>query len=326
MTAGPGGDQGRDDELRDDDGWLRAVETIPAALDGERIDRVVALVTGQSRADASALVLDGHVTHNGTVVTGKSARVVEGDELVVQWQPVAPTVAVEPDASIVVPVVHVDDDVIVVDKPAGLVVHPGAGNQTGTLVHGLAAAYPEILEVGAADRPGIVHRIDKETSGLLVVARSVAAYDSLVAQLGARTVHRRYDALVWGTFDVGQGRIEAPIGRSAREPTRMAVSERGREAITHYDVLDAFTEPVELSRVSCRLETGRTHQIRVHMLAIGHAVVGDRRYRGDRQSFEVPRLFLHAAELGFDHPVTGESMRFESPLPADLSEVLGRLS
>ena len=127
---------------------------------------------------------------------------------------------------------------------------------------------------------------------------------------------------MWGTFDVGQGRIEAPIGRSAREPTRMAVSERGREAITHYDVLDAFTEPVELSRVSCRLETGRTHQIRVHMLAIGHAVVGDRRYRGDRQSFEVPRLFLHAAELGFDHPTNGARLQFEEPPPEDFLETV----
>jgi 23S rRNA pseudouridine1911/1915/1917 synthase len=320
------GDLGDELELADDDGSMSVVEVIPAALGGERVDRVVALVTGLSRADAAELVRSGEVLVGGTPATGKSLRLAEGDELAVRWVPAAAAAAIEPDPSVIVPVVHADDDVIVVDKPAGLVVHPGAGNQYGTLVHGLVARFPEILEVGAPDRPGVVHRIDKETSGLLVVARSPRAYESLVEQLSARTVHRRYDALVWGAFEVGHGRIEAPIGRSNREPTRMTVSERGRPAITHYEVVEPYTEPVEVTRVSCRLETGRTHQIRVHMLAIDHPVVGDRRYRGDRQSFPVPRLFLHAAELGFEHPATGEHVRFASPLPADLDGVLGQLS
>jgi 23S rRNA pseudouridine1911/1915/1917 synthase len=225
-----------------------------------------------------------------------------------------------------VPVVFADDHVIVVDKPQELVVHPGAGNARGTMVAGLLARFPELAAVGEPVRPGIVHRLDKGTSGLLVVARTPQAYASLVEQLSARTVDRRYLALVWGVPDPPTGMVDAPIGRSRRDPTRMAVSTTGREARTRFAVQQRFTEPVEAALVECRLETGRTHQIRVHLAAIGHPVVGDPRYRGARRSFPTPRLFLHAHSLAFDHPATGERVSFASPLPADLQGVLDRLS
>jgi 23S rRNA pseudouridine1911/1915/1917 synthase len=300
-------------------------EIIPAALAGERLDRVVSLVTGASRADATVLVATGEVQVNGTVVTTKARRLVEGDEVRVTWELGAPPAPMQPDPSVTFTVVHEDDDVVVVDKPAGLVVHPGAGNDSGTLVHGLLARYPDMIDAGDPARPGIVHRLDKDTSGLMMAARTERAYEALVEQLSERRVDRRYTSLVWGHFDVTSGTIEAPIGRSMREPTRMAVSERGREAITHYWVRTAFTEPVPVTLVECKLETGRTHQIRVHMQAIGHAVVGDNRYHGARQSLPAPRMFLHAAHLAFDHPVTGEALAFDAALPDDLQAVLDTL-
>ncbi len=301
-------------------------EVIPAALAGERLDRVVALVTGASRADASALVAAGDARVNGRPVTARAHRLAEDDELVVEWDPVLAVHELVADPTVAFDVVHEDADVLVIDKPAGLVVHPGAGNDERTLVNGLLARYPEIEAVGQEGRPGIVHRLDKETSGLLMVARSPAAYDDLVAQLSARQVDRHYEALVWGAFDVPSGVVEAPIGRSSRNATRMSVSVSGKPAITRYDVRRTFADPVVTSLVECRLETGRTHQIRVHLQAIGHPVVGDDRYRGARESFVVPRLFLHAATLGFVHPTTAVPLSFSSALPADLVGVLDRLS
>jgi 23S rRNA pseudouridine1911/1915/1917 synthase len=206
------------------------------------------------------------------------------------------------------------------------VVHPGAGNTDRTLVNGLLARFPEMAGVGDPARPGIVHRLDKGTSGLLLVARTQLAYDELVAQLAAREVQRGYRALVWGHLETSEGVIDAPIARSDREPTRMAVSAHGREARTHYALERTYAEPVATSLLACRLETGRTHQIRVHLAAIGHPVVGDDRYRGTRSSFRVARPFLHAASLGVRHPATGEWLTFTSPLPADLQAVLDRLT
>ncbi len=301
------------------------IETIPAALDGERIDRVVALLCGLSRARAAALVDEGDVSIGGVAVASRSVRVREGDEVALRLPVDVPGPSLQPDASVVVPVVYDDDDVVVVDKPAGLVVHPGAGNRRATLVQGLLARYPEIAAVGEPDRPGIVHRLDKDTSGLLMVARSPPAHRALVAQLAARTVTRRYLALVWGHPSSPRGAIDAAIGRSGREPTRMAVSSLGRAARTAFEVLRVFREPVEVALLVCRLETGRTHQIRVHVNAIGHPVVGDRRYGGARQSLAVPRFFLHAAHLGFDHPCRGERLAFDSALPPDLDAVLAGL-
>ena len=301
-------------------------EVVPAALDGERIDRVVTLITGCSRSEAATLIADGRVHVDGEAVTVRSRRVAEGDEVVVDRDATVGLTAPEPDRSVAFVVAHEDDDVIVVDKPAGLVVHPGSGNRSGTLVHGLLARYPEIEGVGGdPDRPGIVHRLDKDTSGLLVVARTEAAHADLVGQLQDRSVDRSYRALVWGRFEVPAGLIEGGIGRSRRDKTRMAVSAAGKEARTRYEVLATFAEPVDVSLLRCRLETGRTHQIRVHLSSIGHPVVGDATYGGVRESFPVPRFFLHAAELGFDHPGTGERVHLTSPLPDDLQAVLARL-
>ena len=296
-------------------------ERIPAALAGERVDRVVAMLTDLPRTEAAALVADGHVRLDGTVVSGKSRKVAEGEVLTVEV-PERRVAGVAADPSVHVPVVFADDDVIVVDKPAGLVVHPGHGNDRGTMVQGLLAAYPELAAVGEPDRPGVVHRLDAGTSGLLVVARSAAAYSSLVEQLQSRSVDRRYLALVAGTVESPAGVVDAPIGRSGSDPTRMAVRADGREARTAYEVRERFTEPTAATLLECKLETGRTHQIRVHLAAIGHPVLGDPRY--GRSPLRVPRPFLHAWRLAFDHPTTGERVSFESALPADLEAVRAR--
>jgi 23S rRNA pseudouridine1911/1915/1917 synthase len=303
----------------------RLDEELPPALDGQRVDRVVAMLSGLSRTEASALVHDGGVSVDGRVVTRGADRLSAGSRIAIDVPDAVDTDPVaEPD--VVVPVVHEDADVVVVDKPADLVVHPGAGHATGTLVGGLLARYPELVEVGERSRPGIVHRLDRGTSGLMVVARSARAYESLVAQLAARTVERRYRTLVWGHPDSPNGLIDAPIGRSPRQPTKMAVVTDGKEARTRYETVRTFTEPTDLALLTCRLETGRTHQIRVHLAAIGLPVVGDDRYRGVREALVLARPFLHAEHLAFTHPATDERVAFDSPLPADLADVLARLS
>ena len=296
--------------------------TIPDALDGERIDRAVALLTGWSRGDVQALLGRGAVLVDGNAV-GKSHRLRSGAvvELLDEPAPAEPPSA-EPEVE--VDVRYEDHDVIVVAKPAGIVVHPGAGHSSGTLVHGLLARFPEIATVGDPFRPGIVHRLDRDTSGLMVVARSARAYEALVDQLAARAVERRYDALVWGHLDAPRGTIDAPIGRSAARRTRMAIRDEGRPARTAYVVDRAFDEP-RCSRLSCKLETGRTHQIRVHLAAIGHPVVGDATYGGRRDSIELSRPFLHATHLAFAQPVTGDILTFDEPLPAELAAILDSL-
>ena len=305
---------------------MRFAEVVPEALAGERVDRVVAMLTGCSRSEAAALVAAGEVRVDGRAVTTRSTKLAVGALVEVEApDPDAPPeLAPEPDVP--VPVVHEDEHLLIVDKPAGLVVHPGAGQHTGTLVHGLLARYPEIAGVGVDPiRPGIVHRLDKGTSGLLLVARTQEAYHELVAALAAREVHRRYRTLVWDHVAAPSGLIDAPIGRSQREPTRMAIVEHGKEARTRYDVLATYDEPVAVTELACTLETGRTHQIRVHLRSIGHPVVGDNRYDGARQSLPFDRPFLHAELLELDHPVTGEPVRAESPLPEDLRALLARL-
>jgi 23S rRNA pseudouridine1911/1915/1917 synthase len=305
-------------------------QTVPAALNGQRVDRVVALLTDLSRTRVAELVAEGAVSVAGRTVTSRSRRVTQGEELEVALpdEPSAPTLAPNPGvASPVVNVVHADDEVIVVDKPAGLVVHPAPGTRGPTLVHGLLARFPDLalLEPGQPDRPGIVHRLDKGTSGLLVVARTAAAHRSLVSQLRRRSVDRRYLALVCGRVDEAGGVVDAPVGRAASERTRMAVSAGGRAARTHYQVVERFADP-PASLLECRLETGRTHQVRVHMAAIGRPIVGDVRYGGrDASVLSLERPFLHAHELSFDHPATAERRTFSSELPADLEEILGLL-
>jgi 23S rRNA pseudouridine1911/1915/1917 synthase len=305
---------------------VRITEVIPEGLAGERIDRVVAMLSSCSRAEAAELVDAGEVLLGGTPATNRSAKVRLGDEIEIEVPDREAAARLVPEPDVAFPVVYEDDDLLVIDKPAGLVVHPGSGQRTGTLVHGLLARYPEIAAVGPdPSRPGIVHRLDKGTTGLLLVARTQPAYEALVAALSARTVHRRYRTLVWGHVAAATGLIDAPIGRSPREPTRMAVAVRGKEARTRYEVLATYREPVEVTLLACTLETGRTHQIRVHLRSIGHAVVGDVRYDGARQSLPMARPFLHAEALELAHPVTGEPLTFESPLPADLQAVLDQL-
>jgi 23S rRNA pseudouridine1911/1915/1917 synthase len=296
---------------------------IPPTLDGERLDRVLCLIWDMARSEATDLIASGAVTLGGRPVATRARRVVAGQELEVVLPEARSSAAMAGETGgDELALVHVDADVVVVDKPAGLVVHPGAGRATGTLAQALLGRFPDMARTGDPARPGIVHRLDKGTSGLLVVARSQTAYDSLVAQLAARTVDRRYLALAVGTIETDAGVVDAPVGRRSTDRTRMAVVAGGRPARTHYRVLARFTEPADVTFVECKLETGRTHQVRVHLAAIGHPVVGDARYGGARQSVPVARPFLHAAHLAFDHPTTGERCQFDSPLPADLEAVL----
>jgi 23S rRNA pseudouridine1911/1915/1917 synthase len=313
----------------------RPLVEIPAALSGERVDRVVALLSGRTRAQVARLIAAGGVRLGNLTVSAGSRRVQAGELLETDLgllteagRAVAHAAA---PGEVPFRVVHADSAVIVVDKPAGVVVHPDAAHPSGTLVAGLLGSYPELarlpeLGCGEPDRPGIVHRLDKDTSGLLVVARSADAYRSITAQLAARTMSRTYLALACGAVEAEAGVVDAPIGRSLRDPTRMAVAVGGRAARTHYRVLARFAQPLEASFLELRLETGRTHQIRVHLAAIGHPVVGDARYRGDRRRSGCARPFLHAAGLAFVNPASGREVSFTSPLPADLVAVLGRFS
>ncbi len=299
-------------------------EEIPAALDGERLDRVVALVTGVSRSVATAAIDAGSVLVDGAVASSGKVKLRAGQVLelgeITEPAPSAPRA----DPSVEVTVVYEDADVLVVDKAPGVVVHPAPGNAEGTLVNGLLARYPDLAGVGEAHRPGIVHRLDAGTSGLLAVARTPAAHAALVAALAKRQVTREYLALVWGHPDNDAGVIDAPIGRDPRDPMRMAVVIDGRVARTRYEVEQTFDDP-GVALVRCWLETGRTHQIRVHLAAIGHPVVGDLAYGSARHTLPAPRPFLHATHLGFTHPVTNERLEFEAPLPSDLEAVLDAL-
>ena len=216
---------------------------------------------------------------------------------------------------------------LVVDKPAGLVVHPGAGHARGTLAAALLSHAPEIEGVGGPRRPGVVHRLDKDTSGLLVVAKTQAAYDSLTAQLAARTVTRRYLAVVHGLILPSAGVVDAPIGRHPHDRIRMAIrpTGRGKRAVTHYRVLERFRD---FTWLEARLETGRTHQIRVHCLSIGHPIYGDEVYRlrsSGRLPIDVAGIALHAWALAFVHPVSGSRLEFSSPLPPRIERVLSYL-
>ncbi len=303
--------------------------TVPASLDGVRVDRAVALLADLTRSAVDGLVTAERVRVDGRTVGSRSTPLREGQALEVDLPEDVGADRPGPDPSVAVPVVHVDDEVIVVDKPAGLVVHPGAGHRTGTLVNGLLARFPELAALAEGpgadpDRPGIVHRLDRGTSGLLVVARTPEAREGLVAQLAGRRVQRTYRALVFGAVEGEAGVVDAPIGRSATTPTRMAVSRTGRQARTRYQVDGRFSRPVATTLLRVELETGRTHQIRVHLAAIGHPVVGDDVYARGRSlpGAVVERPFLHAAGLAFDHPATGDRVSFTSPLPADLADQL----
>ncbi len=319
------------------DGGAREMDLeVPRSLDGQRVDRSIAMLTGLPRSAVAALVAEGRVTVDDAVVRTRSHPLVAGQRLRV----VVPAVVVQgpvPDDSIEFVVVAEDEDIVVVDKPAGLVVHHGAGHHGATLVDGLLARYPEMAGLppagaGEPDRPGIVHRLDKGTSGLIVVARTPAAFHSLSDQFRRHSAGRSYLALVVGLVDADRGVVDAPIGRSSREPTRMAVRTGGRPARTAYRVRSRYRSPSPSTLIEADLETGRTHQVRVHLAAIGHPVLGDTRYGGSRSSPEAlvrdlgaGRVFLHAYRLSFDHPAGGR-VTWESELPADLRRVLDRLT
>ncbi len=297
-------------------------EELPAALDGERLDRIVALLADVSRSVAVKVIAAGGVAVDGQPATSGKVRLEAGQVVDVDEATVPEAARPVGDPGVEIDVIHEDDAVIVVDKAPGLVVHPGAGNPDGTLVNGLLARYPELADVGDPFRPGIVHRLDAGSSGLLVVARTAEALDALVAQFSSRTAGRRYDAVVWRHPDAPHGIGDAPIGRDPSDPLKMAVVADGRPARTEYQVVERYDRPAELARLSCRLETGRTHQIRVHLAAVGHPLLGDNVYGERRPTFGLTRPFLHAAELTFDHPTTGARLTFTNPLPADLRDFL----
>ncbi len=304
--------------------WAPVREEIPEALEGERIDRVISMITGASRSVVASWIVDRTVAIDGRVVDKPSLKVRAGQVLSAPDDDDVTPDVVAPDSTVTPAVIDVDDDVIVVDKAAGEVVHPGAGHAMGTIVQGLLARYPEIATVGEPDRPGVVHRLDKGTSGVFVVARSERAHAALTSQLRDRSVGRRYVTWVWGRPDNDRGVVDAPIARAIRDPTRMSVRDDGKDARTHYVVQQRWSE-IGIARLACRLETGRTHQIRVHLEAIHLPVVGDARYGRGRDPLGLDRPALHAAELEFIHPGDGALRSYSSALPADLVALETRL-
>jgi len=300
---------------------------IPGSLRDIRIDRVLSMLTGLSRSEASAILANGGVTLNEKVIVKSSVNVEEGQHLVA-FLPAPETGYVEPDPSVMVDVVLDDPDFAVINKAPGQVVHPGAGQRTGTLVAGLLALYPQIQELsneGLCDplRPGIVHRLDKGTSGVLVVAKTPEGFLHLSAQLAERLMERTYLGMVEGHVSEERGVVDAPIGRSTRTPTMMAVRADGRAARTGYEVLCRIDKPNAMTLLRLQLDTGRTHQIRVHMATIGHSVVNDPRY-GHRRERRLPedRFFLHSTTLAFAHPRTDEWLVTNVPLPEDLRSLV----
>jgi len=286
---------------------------VPPDLDGERADRVVAVLAGCSRSTARGLVADGTATFDGVRVAPKQAIPAGAAlDVVVPEDP-----GLQPE-EIPFEVLYEDRWLAVIDKPAGVVVHPGAGRSRGTLAAGILARWPRVRGVGDEDRWGIVHRLDRDTSGLLLVGLEAEAFAGLRTAVAQRRVTRTYRALVEGRVGSPTGTIDAPIGRDPNRPTRFRVEPGGRAARTHYRRL-AVWEPPGVSLVEVELETGRTHQIRVHMSAIGHPVVADPVYG---RGMAARRIWLHAVGLEFDHPITGARIEVESPIPDDLRTAL----
>jgi len=301
---------------------------------GERLDKFISDGEEISRSLAAKLIEDGNVSVNGKAAA-KNYKLRVGDVVEMIYPEPEPCEAAAED--IPLDVVYEDGDIIVINKPEGMIVHPATGIYTGTLVNALLYHCGESLSgIGGVARPGIVHRIDKDTSGLLVVAKNDEAHAYLSAQIKVHDVSREYYAIVNGNIKDDSGTIDKPIGRHPADRKKMAVisdpARRAKEAITHYEVLERFTLPQgKFTLVKCKLETGRTHQIRVHMASIGHALVGDEVYGGGKTKFEainkalIHGQCLHAAHLELTHPRTNEKMRFSTPLPQNFEELLQKL-
>jgi len=305
---------------------------VPEGLEGERIDVALATMLGLSRARSSALV-EGGAVQVGNRVVAKSHRLAPGETIQIReiremsdssdGGPFAgpPTNA----PSVEIPILWEDDDVVVIDKPAGVAAHPSPGWSGPTVTDSLSAAGHALATAGAAEREGVVHRLDVGTTGAMVVAKSAAAYTSLKRQFKERTVDKQYHAVVHGLLDPLVGTIDAPIDRHPSKDYKWAVVAGGRESVTHYETLEAWPRA---SLVKVHLETGRTHQIRVHMAAMRHPCVGDVTYGADptvAKELGLTRQWLHARQLGFEHPHTGEYVSFDSPYPMDLEHALARL-
>ena len=314
---------------------MHAAHDTPA----DRIDRFLAvhlatLSQPLSRSRIKALILAGQLSEDGRTLTDPSASVKPGSHYLLNQPP--PIDAMPKAENIELDILFEDKHLIVLNKPAGIVVHPAPGALTGTLVNALIAhCGPSLTGIGGVMRPGIVHRLDKNTSGTMIVAKSDAAYLRLVEMFASHDLDRRYQALVWGTSIKGKGVIDQPIGRANFDRKRQAVTTKGRNAVTFWQILRQF--PPFGSHLECRLETGRTHQIRVHLAHIGHGVIGDPLYGRAPRAAQMPDNFarngllqmrkfdrqaLHAAYLGLAHPVTGEPLSFETPLPADMASLM----
>ena len=290
---------------------------VPNDTPSDRLDRYLSSqLTDLSRSAIQRLIADGHVTIDGQF-TRASQKVAVGDAIQVLVPPPQPVSLVPEDRPL--DILHEDADIVVLDKPPGEVVHPGPGHQSGTLVHALLAHCGDFTGVGGKMRPGIVHRLDKDTSGVLLVAKNDQAFRNLQEQFLRRQVRKEYLALVHGMVRDRKGRVEAPIGRDPGDRKRMAIVSGGKAAVTRYRVLKYLRET---SVVKILLVTGRTHQIRVHFSFLGHPVVGDETYGNRLAASLAPRQFLHAWRIAVLHPTSGERIQFCSKLPADLREVL----
>lgn len=284
--------------------------------EGQRIDSVLSsLMEESSRSFIQKLIEEGRVS-----VKKKNEKVKAGQEIKV-CMPEPKTIEALPE-DIPLDIVYEDDDLIVVNKPKGLVVHPGAGNETGTLVNALLFHCPNLSGINGMERPGIVHRIDKDTSGLLVCAKTDLAHRGLSEQLAIHSMTRRYMGVCFFGFDQDEGTIDAPIGRDPKNRLRMAIVPDGRRAVTHYKVLERYNG---FTLIEARLETGRTHQIRVHMSSINRPLLGDTIYGPSKQAFGLEGQMLHAKVLGFNHPRTGQYMEFSVDAPKEFNDILEKL-
>ena len=297
---------------------------VPNSLEGVRVDRCLSMLLGLPRAAVTRLVVDGAVFLDGLVVDKPSIRVEAGQKLTAELPDEKSIVPESGGSSTKVDLIYFDEDIAGINKRAGQVVHPGSNNSSGTMAQSLLAMFPRIEGVGAPGRFGVVHRLDKGTSGLMLFGLSVRGFEALSKMIKEHEVQRTYLALVSGLVEFDEGVIDAPIARSIREPLKMAVSRSGRSAVTHYKVERRFDGPIPSTLLRLTLQTGRTHQIRVHLSAVGHPVIGDSSYKGKAME-NLKRPYLHSCQLEFLHPVTNVEMKFEANLPKDLDLILAEI-